>query len=126
MSDPEGILASPYRIIERRTSKEDIETIIQIIKRENVGKVIIGLPRSLSGGLSEQTRKVEFFVVALKNYIKVPVEMRDERLSTVEANRLIRESGGSRKKREIYDDAFAAAVILQDYLDEIRDKSPLP
>lgn len=121
MSDPEGILASPYLIIERKGDREDIKTIIQIIEREGVGKIIIGLPRSLSGRFSEQTRKVESFVSALKDYVKVPAEMRDERFSTVEAKRLMKEGGGGRKEREGHDDAIAAAVILQGYLDEVRE-----
>ncbi len=122
MSDPEGILASPHSIIERKTDKEDVETILQIIEHEGVGKVLVGLPRLLSGRLSEQAHKVEAFIETLKNSVRVPVEMRDERLSTVEANRLIRESG-KRKRREAHDDAFAAAVILQGYLDEVRESN---
>lgn len=121
MSDPEGILASPFKVLERKSGKEDIEAILQIIERERIGRVIIGLPRSLSGKLSEQAHKVESFAGVLKNSTHVPVEMRDERLSTVEAKRLMKESGGKRKERERHDDAIAAAVILQDYLDELRD-----
>lgn len=124
LSDPEGILASPYIIIERKSDKEDIEAILRITEQERVGRIIIGLPRSLSGELGEQAGKVKAFADMLGNSVPVPVEMRDERLSTVSARRLMREAGtrkrSGKKRRGERDDAIAAAVILQDYLDEVR------
>jgi putative Holliday junction resolvase len=80
-----------------------------------VAKVIAGLPRSLDGSLGKQAEKVKTFAQSLSRQIPVPLEFRDERLSTVSARRLMQSAG---KKRGGHDDAIAAAIILQMYLDE--------
>lgn len=115
LSDPGGILATPLTIIERQDEETDITAIHDIITRNQVGRIIVGLPRSMEGATGKQARKVEAFVGELTKRIKVPLEFRDERLTTVSARRLMKESG---KKKEARDDAFAAALILQGYLDE--------
>ncbi len=116
LSDPEGILASAFSVIERKDDSLVIKAIIDIIKQREVGQVVVGLPRSLDGGLGWQVTKVKEFVRRLSRYTKVPVVYRDERLTTVMARRLRRLSGG--KKGKTSDDAQAAALILQSYLDE--------
>ena len=122
-SDPLGILASPLNIIERRgDDRKDIESISDIIKRLEVKRLVVGLPLSMDGSMSEQAEKVKGFVAKLSEYIDLPVELRDERLSTVTAQRLLRERDP--KKSRGRDDAAAAAIILQGYLDEeYRKKS---
>ncbi len=127
MSDPGEILATPLTIVERKNDKQDIKAILQIVERDNVGKIVIGLPVTLSGDVGEQARKVRRFADLLTNTASIPVEMRDERFSTVTAQNLIREArtkkSPQRREKEKRDDAIAAAVILQEYLDEMRDKS---
>jgi putative Holliday junction resolvase len=118
VSDPHGILASPLTIINRGDESQDIEAIIDIIRRQDVAQVIVGLPRSLDGSLGEQAEKVEAFTRKLASRIKVHVEYRDERLTTVMAGRLRREVKSKKTKRKARDDAQAAAIILQGYLDE--------
>lgn len=115
MSDPGGILASPLTIIERRDEVADIEAIHDIVRQNRVALIVIGLPRSMAGGLGPQAEKVKAFTEALAEHIQVPLEFRDERLSTVSARRIMREV---KKTRGTRDDAIAAAVILQGYLDE--------
>ena len=115
LSDPQGILASPLTIIKRSEEKIDIEAILSIVDRNQVGRIIAGLPRSMDGSIGSQAEKVQAFVHELSNHSKVPVDFRDERLSTVSAKRLLREAG---KKKKTEDDAIAAAIILQGYLDE--------
>ena len=118
LSDPLGILASPLTIINRGgNEKAGLEAIIGIIDQHQVGKVIAGLPRSMDGSIGKQAEKVKAFVRELCNRTEVPIEFRDERLSTVSARRLMREAGKTGKVR---DDAIAAALILQGYLDETR------
>ena len=116
LSDPEGILASTFSVIERKDDSLAIKAIVDIIKQKEVGQIIVGLPRSLDGSLGWQVTKVKNFVQRLSRYTKVPVDYRDERLTTVMARRLRRVSGG--KKGRTSDDAQAAALILQSYLDE--------
>ncbi len=120
LSDPDGILASPLTIINRRDESQDIEAIVDIISQQGVGRIIVGLPRSMDGSLGGQAEKVEAFTQRLASRIQVPLEYRDERLTTVLAERLRRAAGG-KKKRKARDDAQAAALILQGYLDEGRE-----
>ena len=115
LSDPQGILASPLTIINCQNEAADIETIIDIVNQHQVGRVIVGLPRSMNGSLGKQAEKVMAFVRSLGKQTIIPIEFRDERLSTVSARRLMRET---KKKKVRHDDAIAAALILQAYLDE--------
>ena len=120
LSDPEGILASPFTIIERTEDSQALAAIVEIINKQDVGQVIVGLPRSLGGSLGEQAEKVNEFADRLAGQIKVPLEYRDERLTTVMAQRLKRASGGKKTRGKARYDAQAAALILQGYLDEGR------
>jgi len=118
LSDPGGILASPLTVIDRSDESLDIEAIIDIIKRQGVGRIIVGLPYSMDGSLGEQAEKVKAFTQRLASRIQVPLEYRDERLTTVMAERLGQAAGGKKTRRKARDDAQAAALILQGYLDE--------
>lgn len=117
LSDPSAKLASPLTILKRSDDIADIEAIISITEQHDVGLVIVGLPRMLNGSLGIQAQKVEAFTRQLHDRIDIPVEFRDERLTTVSAHRLMRASG-TKKSRRKRDDAIAAAVILQAFLDE--------
>jgi putative Holliday junction resolvase len=110
-------LASPLTIISRTDEKADLKGITDIIDQHQVGKVIAGLPRSMDGSIGKQAEKVQAFVRELCALTRVSVEFRDERLSTVSARRMMREAGRVGRAR---DDAAAAALILQGYLDEAR------
>ena len=116
LSDPDGILASPLKIIDRSEEKADIAAVIDIVNQNQVGQIIVGLPRSMDGSLGQQAEKVVAFARVLGNHTDVTVDLRDERLSTVAAKRLMQ--GISRKKGKSRDDAIAAALILQGYLEE--------
>jgi putative Holliday junction resolvase len=120
VSDPSGKLASPLTIIGRTQDAADLVAIGDIIERNDVGRIIIGLPRSLNGSLGRQAEKVQEFTCRLCQYTEVPVEFRDERLTTVSAKRLMRESSARKSKTKARDDAVAAALILQGFLDEDR------
>ena len=115
LSDPQGILASPLTIINCRDDRADIEAIINIATQNQVGQIIVGLPLSMNGSIGRQAEKVKAFTRELCNHIEVPVEFRDERLSTVSAKRLMQTVRKTKKTRH---DAMAAALILQGYLDE--------
>jgi len=115
LGDPLGILASPLTIIECRDELTGIAAIVNLIERHQVGRVIAGLPLSMDGSIGQQAGKVKAFVRELCRRTEVPVEFRDERLSTVSARRLMRAAGKTRQSRH---DAAAAALILQGYLDE--------
>jgi putative holliday junction resolvase len=124
LSDPTGMLASPNTIIERTDESADIRVIIDIAKRYEAGRVIVGLPISLNGTIGDQAEKVHAFVEHMVKHIEIPVELRDERMTTVSAKRLLREGRGRGKTGK--DDAAAAAVLLQGYLDEKSGDIPNP
>lgn len=115
MSDPQGILASPLTIIDRTDEQPGIAAILAIIDQNQVGMIVVGLPISMNGNIGPQAEKVQGFARELSKHTEVPVEFSDERLTTVSAQRLIRMT---RKNRKVRDDAMAAALILQGYLDE--------
>lgn len=118
LSDPLGWLASPLTIINRSDTTIDIEAITDIVDRNQVGQIIVGLPLSMNGSLGQQAEKVQEFTKELISHTDVPVEFRDERLTTVSAQRLMRTVKPAKARRKTPDDAIAAALILQGYLDE--------
>ncbi len=117
LSDPGGVLASPHAIIERSNEEQDVAAVIDIMTQNDVGEIIVGLPRLMDGTVGQQGAKVEAFVGRLRGYTQTPIEFRDERLSTVSAKRLMQSSGRKSRKKIRYD-AAAAAIILQAYLEE--------
>lgn len=122
LSDPAGILATPFTVIERQDERQDIETIVDIINQHQVKQIIVGLPRSMDGTIGEQAEKVRAFTDRLSSQTDVPVEFRDERLTTVSARRLMQAASVKRTSRKkMRDDAIAAAIILQGYLEESRE-----
>jgi putative Holliday junction resolvase len=121
LSDTMGILASPLTIIENSTEKQAVDAILKIVQERGAERIVVGLPRLMNGDIGPQAQKVQVFAEAIRSQTKIPVEYRDERLTTVTAQRLHQESGAKRKKGPkgiVRYDAMAAAVILQDYLEE--------
>src|SRR5436309_13075014 len=136
ISDATGFLASPYTTLHvTRDKSETWKAIQHLIEETETERLVVGLPISLDGAIHSQGKRVQAFAERLKEHITVPITFWDERLSTVEAERLLVERGGAepgkrkrtargrkqnqskrrRKQHEI--DALAAAVILQEYLD---------
>jgi putative Holliday junction resolvase len=117
LSDPMGILASPLTIISRQNSPADVEAIIDIARKNDVARIIVGLPYSMDGSFGSQAEKVCDFVTQLCSRTDTPVEFRDERLTTVLAKKILQTSRKTSKDTKY--DAAAAAVILQGYLDDV-------
>lgn len=122
LSDPMGVLATPLLVFEHKDDAADIETILQMVAQYQVENIIVGLPQSMDGSIGVQAAKVKSFTEKLKQRSSVPVELRDERLTTVAARRLLQEASTRRpgKGKKIEYDAAAAAVILQSFLNETR------
>jgi putative Holliday junction resolvase len=118
LSDPDGVLASPLTIINRTDIAADIDAIIGIISQHQVKQIIVGMPRTMDGSLGVQAEKVIAFIHRLSGDTKVPVESRDERLTTAAAKRLMHTVNKKKSRQRARDDAIAAAIILQGYLDE--------
>ena len=116
LSDPTGMLASPFGFVERGTS--DLADIVSVAEENEVAEIVVGLPLSMSGDSGAQAGKVREFIRDLKSRTDLPIKTVDERLSTVQAQGMLRQSGRRRRDRDRGEiDAAAAAVILQTYLD---------
>lgn len=120
VSDPLGVIARGLTVVKRDTDESAISQIKALIDEQDVGRLIVGFPRSLSGDVGPQAQAVAAFARQLEAALDVPLEMWDERLSTVTAARVLTERGQSTREQKKTIDAVAAAVILQDYLDAQR------
>ena len=115
--DPLGIIATPSTAIERTSQTRDIDAILALVVECKAQEIVVGLPLSLNGRYSLQTKSVMEFTKKLEAQATVPVRSVDERYSTVEAESLLRQTKPSRFRSRGEVDAAAAAVILQSYLD---------
>ncbi len=116
MSDESQVIAKPYKTLENRGKKYIFSQIKEICQKENVEEIIIGNPFMLSGEVGIQVEKVKRFSDFLKNNINVKIILADERLTTVEAEKLIK---NGEIANNIDKDQMAAYYILQAYLDKI-------
>lgn len=123
ISDPYGMIAQGLKTIRRTSESEDIEEIKRIVRNFAVEKIVVGFPKNMNGTIGPQGQKVIYFVEILKRELKILVLLWDERLTTVEANRvLIEKADVRRSKRKEVIDKLAATLILQGYLDLERNK----
>ncbi|MER3439297.1 MAG: Holliday junction resolvase RuvX [Chloroflexota bacterium] len=120
VSDELGVVASPIGYIPRGPGDRD--ALRALIERYAVGRLVVGLPRGLSGREGPQAADVRAYADELATDIGLPIEYWDERLTTAIAERSLIESGTRRKQRRERVDAVAAAIMLQDYLDAQRQK----
>lgn len=118
LSDLSGTIASPHSVLQRgRTRRIDHEAIRRIVVDEEVEMVVVGLPLTLAGEEGPAAQAVIDEVRQLSSVVGVPVELVDERLTTVAADRILREGDLSASERRRHVDKIAAAVLLQTWLD---------
>ncbi len=116
ISDDDRRLALPLGNV-RTGAPGDLKAIAAIVHEHDVTAVVVGHPRSMSGASGPRAVKAERFAEALSAVLAIPVELQDERLSTVEAERALREAGVEGRARRRVVDRTAATVILQAWLD---------
>ena len=121
ISDELGFAAHPLCTITRKNRKTDLAVICDLINTHQVDTVVIGLPLMLSGEIGIQAEKVQKFANRLKQEARIPIHLWDERLTTVEAEDILRDAGKPRKKRRQVIDQVAAVLILDEYLDDVRE-----
>lgn len=126
ISDPQGLLGQSLKVIQRTSLKKDIQAIGELAKENDVGKIVVGLPRQMDGTIGPQALKAEEFARELERRLGIPVILWDERLTTVAAERLMIEAGLRREKRREKIDAVAAALLLQSYLDFLHVEAGYP
>ncbi len=119
IADLETRFARPLEVIDTKT-KDATERIEAVVKENAVTKVVVGRPVMLSGVDGPPSEALMSFMTRLRDVLDVPVDVYDERMTTVIAERALRESGASAEKRKEIRDAVAAQVMLQGYLDASR------
>lgn len=125
--DPDGLLATPVETVPGRDVPAAQRRLAAIVAEYEPIEVVVGLPRSLSGGEGPAARKVRAFAQGLaKSIVPVPVRLVDERMTTVTAGQGLRASGVSSKKGRKVVDQAAAVVILQSALETERVSGKAP
>lgn len=116
VSDPDGRLAVPIGTI-RAGAPQDLKGVAALVEEHGATGVVVGHPLLLSGDRGDAARQAEGFAEALRSFLRVPVHLQDERLTSVEAERTLRSGGvGGRDRRQVVDQT-SAAIILQAFLD---------
>lgn len=122
--DRDGLLATPVATLPRQDADERSFRIL--VEEHGAMEIIVGLPLSLSGGDTASTQDARDLAAAIAGWIGVPVRLVDERLSTVSAQRALRDSGRRAKGSRPVIDQVAAVIILQNALDSERSSGRPP
>jgi len=117
ISDPLGITAQGFEVIRRKGIEKDFARLSELINEKEVDTIIVGLPKNMDGSLGPQSDIVMEFISLLKERFDMPVEMWDERLTTVAAEKMLISADVTRARRKKVIDKMAAVLILQGYLD---------
>ncbi|MDD2523850.1 MAG: Holliday junction resolvase RuvX [Endomicrobiia bacterium] len=118
LSDILGMMAQPFDVIESKGLNNNVDNILKIVKDNEVSCIVVGVPINMNSSEGEMANIAREFVEELKKKTDILVETIDERLTTVQADRvLIEEANISREKRKNLRDKIAATFILQTYLD---------
>jgi putative Holliday junction resolvase len=123
VSDELKMFASPLEFIPAEPSATALERLQQLLREKEVGLIVIGMPRNMNGSYGPAAEKVRAFSDQLRAAVNVPLVMWDERLSSVQAHRMLREAGHKAKQHKGRVDASAAAILLQSYLDSLSCSS---
>ncbi len=117
VTDELGLTAQGLPTLRRSNKRNDLDHLRRVIRRYEVSEIVMGLPLRMSGNEGTQSEKVQTFAEELRHKFKLPVHLFDERLTSVEANRVLRESDmGIRRRAEVVDQ-LAAVLILQSFLE---------
>ena len=120
VSDLLGITAQGLETLQRRNKRYDFEYLQRVIQEYDVREIVVGLPLRMSGAEGIQSDKMQSFAEDLRKRFRLPVHLWDERLSSAEANRLLRETDLSIEKRGKAVDRMAAVLILQGWMENRR------
>jgi putative holliday junction resolvase len=123
VSDALGITAQGLETLQRQNKRHDFEHLEDVIRRYQVKQIVVGLPLRMSGEESTQSEKMRSFAEDLRKNFGLPVHLWDERLSSAEANRLLRQTELSIEKRGKAVDRMAAVLILQSWMESRKANS---
>lgn len=124
VTDPLGITAQGLETLQRRNKRQDFEQLRRVIQKYEVKEIVVGLPLRMSGAEGTQAEKMQAFAEDLRKKFGLPVHLFDERLTSAEANRILRETELSIEKRGKAVDRMAAVLILQGWISASGFRNP--
>lgn len=122
VSDPLGITAQGLETLQRKNKRHDFAHLERVIREYSVAEIVVGLPLRMSGAAGTQAEKMQTFAEDLRKRFALPVHFWDERLTSAEANRLLRETDLSIEKRSQAVDRMAAILILQGWMQNRQNR----
>jgi putative Holliday junction resolvase len=126
VSDELGYTAQGIQTLQRTRVREDLDALAETAARYDVSLFLMGLPLHMSGDESPQAGRVREFAGKLQQRTGIPVKFWDERWTSVQANRVLRESGIGIEKRAQAVDRLSAVILLESFLDSLRQDQPSP
>lgn len=114
-----GVLTTPYKLISFKTYEEARDEVIRIIEKEKITCLVLGLPKNMDNSMGFASERSLNFKKLLEEKCSLPVNLVDERLSTVEAESILIENNYSRAKRKNVIDELSACIILDTYLRKV-------
>ncbi len=122
ISDPTGLLAGYTTVISSRKQEVVVEQLLRLVAEHQADELVLGYPKNMNDTLGERAAKSEALAAILREQTGLPVTLWDERLTTVDAHRILSENGRRGKKRKQTVDAVAATLILEGYLGRRRNQ----
>jgi len=120
LSDPDGVIASPLVSLVRHGARRDVAALRELAREHEVGEIVVGLPVHLDGRRGPEAEAARAFARQVAESTGLPVDTFDERWTTVQAERALRESGRRGRKRREVVDAVAASILLSAWLERRR------
>jgi putative Holliday junction resolvase len=117
ISDPLGITAQGLDTLHRQNKRMDFAQLERVIREHDVAEIVMGLPLRMSGAEGIQAEKMQAFAEEIRRHFKLQVHLWDERLTSAQANRLLRQTDMSIRRRGAVVDQMAAVLILQSWMD---------
>jgi putative Holliday junction resolvase len=122
VSDPLGLTAQGLETLRRQNKRLDFERLLSVVHQYEVKEIVVGYPLRMSGAEGAQAEKMRAFADELRKRFGLPVHLADERLTSAQANRLLRETEMSIRRRGQVVDRLAAVLILQNWLDRSSEQ----
>ena len=121
LSDPMFLIANPLETIKRKKASLDIKRLVEIINENDVETIVVGLPKNMNNSIGPQSMKVMSFVDLLKKQTDKEIIYQDERMTTLQSERVLIDMDVRRENRKEHIDKIAASFILQTYLDRRKN-----
>lgn len=120
VSDPTGFIAGYTGVIDMHDPVRCADLVAEAAKEHAAERIVVGRPLNMNGTSGDRVEKAESFAELLRERVEVDVVLWDERLTSVDANRILSDAGKKKKRQKRLVDAVAASLILQSYLDYLR------